>query len=185
MLCRRWPASVVKKKKRPADPCEDEETETLDLDQLGGSLCAGDQSRLHDHLKVAVAAKTPFLCINVRQGVGYHGRASGIVPVLTTKSAIIFGVSLQREAGTRKVSRALTGYEHLAVMGWPLLLPYNHRCSAWLPACLQPSNIMQQPERVPSDSQFRLLAGNMMHTSQVGFVLLFAVLAADRVEPVD
>eukprot|EP00971_Amphidinium_carterae_P039675 779384-Amphidinium_carterae.1 len=160
--------------------------EGKDFDEnFGSELTAGDRTRLQRHVEVArenrpaqASASHVDLCINVRQNVSFVGEASRVVPALTT-SAVIYGL-FQSESGVK--GRVLSGYEHFAVMGWPVLLPSSHVLAAYLPKALNFRQLCLHAGQSLTDTQLRALAGNGMHSASVGLLALLCVLGMLPVE---
>ena len=69
----------------------------------------------------------------------------------------------------REEGRELLAWEHFVVMGWPVG-PYES-AAKHLPSCFQvsPSQWLQ------STAQLKSMAGNGMHSAQIGVALLFAI----------
>ena len=166
----RAPGSLLRALQHVAEPDPD--------DEIGQHLSEGDQSRLLEVRAVAVLQSLPFVCVNVKQSLSWQSRPSGLMPALTTKTAVIYGLSLSQGFEKRRVvNRALSGYEHWGVMGWPVLLSATNPLSKYVPKCMQAVHVLQHPERSLSESQMYELSGNMMHSSAVALPVIVAMLA--------
>ena len=135
------------------------------------------RSRLDEHVIAATADGVPFACIAYGQNRSYM-KFDQYLPALTT-SAAIWGKSFRMAmADETTVDRMLLPIELLGGQGWPVLLDANDPQSERLPQPLQYRNVHchQDGESIEENAMIRL-AGNGMHTVQVGSALLFCVLA--------
>ena len=134
-------------------------------------LTPGDAERLEGHIEAAQAgSNSSFLCCNVKQRPEFY-QCGQVIPALTTKTTLIFGVEMPEGEG----GRWLLGYEHFAVQGFPVLLPGQHRLSRLLPQPLQFAHVLRHEQALPAQI-LRQLAGNSMHVGQIGMSITFALL---------
>ena len=144
-------------------------------------LAGGDRKRLKAHIESAADRGLTFVCANARQTAQFY-RCDGMIPVLTTKSNMIWGQDVgQTGSSSDHVARPLYAYEQLAAHGYPVLLPAKHRLSSLLPSLLSFRSMLSKTSL--SESELRTMAGNGMHLAAVGLAILEATLGLIEIQP--
>ena len=134
-------------------------------------LTYSQRERLVEYQAMAERANLDFMCAQVLQNPSFLGKVGPIVPTLLCQS-MIYGRSLSDEGAA--VDRLLLPYEHLGVLGLPVLLPRSHPLHERLPKFLRFSS------KLPSSKLLRQVAGNGMHVCQVGTVLLVLLMGSSK-----
>ena len=126
---------------------------------------------------VSAAAKLKhdlgFITVNVRQSQEFYRRVDDLLPVLTTKTALIWGRDMKGKGKANYVDRPLISYELYGAHGYPVLLPAKHPLAELLPLQLRPRAIAEN--KAPDDKTSQRFVGNGMHLSQVGLAIACAL----------
>ena len=116
-----------------------------------------------------------FMCVQLGQNPGFWKKADSACPTLM-RNSMIYGLHLPEDQGEEpKVDRILTSYEHLGVLGIPVLLPRDHPLHEKLPEKLRYWSDL-------TNLELRHLTGNGMHLAQIGSVIILFFMGTRKME---
>ena len=132
------------------------------------------QKRLEQYTELARRKGLTFAVYNLAQNPGFMNHVDGNIPTLTRKS-FLWGTHIPNRASP--CARPLMPYEHLAAMGWPVLLPETHNLSKKLPMKLRYN--VWTANKGPKPKTLRSMAGNGMHVLAMCSIWTFILTTSD------
>lgn len=148
-------------------------------------LAAGDRTRLDCYEVASKELDLPFVCVNITQNVGTVSTMDGSCPALLRRS-VVWGLQLDSGRPSncpvpeeQRVDRLLLWYESLAAQGIPVLLRSTDDMTRYVPNCFSFRRALYGLKGSLTGDVVASMAGNGMHVSQIGLLLVFCMFSVD------